>query len=477
MKRRFKRRRRRSLGRPPLSEAEILAWADAFHDHWRRWPNNKDGVIDGPLRETWLGVDMALRKGLRGFPGGSSLARLLARHRGVRNQQALPALGISQILAWADAHYRRTVDWPSTKSGPIPGTSGETWLIVDEALRTGRRGLAGGTTLAQLLADQRGVRNLATVPPLSRRQILAWADAHHTRTGSWPLKSSGSISEAPGETWQAVDSALRNGQRSLPGGSSLPRFLAEHRGVRNPRGLPRLSLKQILAWADAHHRRTGAWPKADAGPISGTHGETWLAISEALLVGRRGLVGGSSLARLLADRRGVRNHLALPPLSQQQILAWADAHHNRTGTWPRTTSGPIHDAPGETWTGVQAALEKGLRGLAGGSTLARLLAEHRGVRNLGCLPRLKVRQIVAWAKLHRRHTGTWPNAHSGPVQDSGGETWGGINRALIVGGRGLPGGSSLARLLASHGKSSGTKRRGRGVPPASPLSTPEGDTP
>jgi hypothetical protein len=73
-------------------------------------------------------------------------------------------------------------------------------------------------------------------PPLSVEQILAWADAFHARTGEWPPSVAAPIPEAPGETWSAVNAALRVGVRGLPGGSSLPRLLREHRGVARRNG-------------------------------------------------------------------------------------------------------------------------------------------------------------------------------------------------------------------------------------------------
>jgi hypothetical protein len=69
-------------------------------------------------------------------------------------------------------------------------------------------------------------------PPLTVEQILAWADAHFGRTGGWPVGMGGPIPEAPGETWRAVNDALRAGYRGLPGGTTLPRLLAQHRGAR-----------------------------------------------------------------------------------------------------------------------------------------------------------------------------------------------------------------------------------------------------
>jgi hypothetical protein len=62
-----------------------------------------------------------------------------------------------------------------------------------------------------------------------------------------------------------------------------------------------------------------------------------------------------------------------------QILAWADEHWRRTGDWPKASSGPVVDQPGETWVAVQAALCHGTRGLPGGDTLARLLRRERGM--------------------------------------------------------------------------------------------------
>ena len=209
----------------------------------------------------------------------------------------------------------------------------------------------------------------------------------------------------------------------------------------------RLTIQRILAWADAHYRSTGKWPNQQTGPIEAAPGETWLAVDSALREGRRGLVGGSSLARLLAKQRGVSRRLA-SPLTIAQILAWADGHHARTGRWPTVGDGPVEGTPGEAWNKIDGALMKGYRGLPGSSSLARLLAQERGVRNSALpRPRLTILQILTWADAHHARTGRWPTSVSGPVEDVPGEAWGNINAALKQGRRGLPGGSSLARLL------------------------------
>jgi hypothetical protein len=379
------------------------------------------------------------------------------RRRGPRPRR--PELTVARVLAWADAYHRRRGRWPQKHSGPVAGGGGETWRRIDDALAGGYRGLPGGSSLAQLLAQHRGLRNPGRLPRLTQRQVLAWADAHRRRTGAWPNYASGPVPEAPGETWIGVDSALRQGWRGLPGGSSLARLLARHRGVRNLMDLPRLTEEQVLAWADAHRHRTGAWPNYASGPVPGAAGENWLALDWSLRYGHRGLPGGASLARLLERRRGVRNLMHLPRLARRQVLAWADAHHGRTGEWPSAQSGPIPEAPGETWRAVDTALRQGGRGLPGGSSLARLLERHRGVRNPMDLPPLMERQILAWADAHRRRTGAWPKADSGPIPGTGGESWSGVDSALRRGGRGLRGGSSLHRLIEG-------RRRGAATSPA-----------
>jgi hypothetical protein len=133
------------------------------------------------------------------------------------------------------------------------------------------------------------VRNLACLPRFTERQILAWADAYHQRTRKWPNEKSGSIPEAPGETWLAVAHALHRGSRGLPGGTTLARFLTKHRNVRNHLTLCRFTIKQVLAWADAYHRRHRRWPKITSGTITEAPTESWRRVNTALMQGNRGL--------------------------------------------------------------------------------------------------------------------------------------------------------------------------------------------
>ena len=444
-------RRLRAKQKPLLSVPQILAWADSHFERTGQWPKATTGWIRESAFDKWCTIDTALQRGLRGLSGSTSLARLLAEYRGVRNLARLPRYSIDQILSWADAHKKRTGQWPDLQSGPIAEAPGETWHAVHAALSRGNRGLPGKSSLARLLADHRGVRNIHALPRLSVQHILAWADAYYERHGRWPKHTSGAIEGTAGETWSSINYALYEGVRGLRGGTRLAVLLAKHRGRRHHLRLPRLSERKILAWADAHHARTGKWPAVTSGHVVEAPAEEWRAINSALVVGLRGLPGSSSLAKLLEKHRNTRNSRRPPKLTVSEILQWADAYHRRTNRWPAVASGPIPEAPGETWRTVANALRRGTRRLRRTMTLRRLLAEHRGRQCLLTKPPLKRSMIVRWAKAHYQRTGRWPSSRSGAVTDAPGETWCGIYNALLCGYRGLPR-SSLRKICREAGE-------------------------
>lgn len=358
-------------------------------------------------------------------------------------------LTIAQILEWADSHFKRTGEWPTAESGRVWGAPDESWINIDSALRTGLRGLQRGQSLARLLAKHRGVRNRKGLPPYSVTLLLTWIDARHDAKGAWPHRDDGPIPGTNGETWFAVDMALSKGLRGMPGGSSLAKFLMIKRGVRNKMALPRLKLAQVLDWVDEHKKDKGTWPIPESGPIPGTT-ETWLGIDKALRKGARGL-RRSSLSRVLESHRGVQpKQRRQRELSIREILAWGDIEKTKKGKWPTVWSGPIDSCPGERWGKVQHALLHGARGLPGGMTLSQLWAEHRGARIHLNLPVLTEDQIIQWIKLHKVVHGGWPHRDSGPIPNSGGETWCGVVMALRNAGRGLKRRSTLKTLIAAH---------------------------
>ena len=230
MPRRY-RKKRPSWKPSPLTVAHILGWADYHFERTGRWPNKNSGKILGTIGEKWANVHANLVRGGRELPGGITLAQLLERERGVSNLKNRPRLTLKIILGWADAHFKRTGAWPVQSSGRIVDSPTNTWAGVDAALARGGRNLPGGDTLAALLTRERGARKKRNLPRLTRKLVLAWADAYHQRTGRWPTHKSGPIAEAPGETWMAVDMALRQKIRGLQRKSSLFQVLQKYRKI------------------------------------------------------------------------------------------------------------------------------------------------------------------------------------------------------------------------------------------------------
>jgi hypothetical protein len=140
----------------------------------------------------------------------------------------------------------------------------------------------------------------------------------------------------------------------------------------------------------------GKWPTSESGTLAHAPGESWQAIARALYAGQRGLPGGSTLARLLAAYRGVRNRKGAAPLTLKKILAWADVHFRRTGVWPHARIGRIVEVPGDTWLAVDRALRREGRSWRGRTTLARLLAQHRDVRPRRPTRPRRRRRSVEW---------------------------------------------------------------------------------
>ena len=264
---------------------------------------------------------------------------------------------------------------------------------------------------------------------------------------------SGTIPETSGETWKRINESLETGGRGLPKGSSLNKLLRP----QSP-----LTIETILLWITEYHDHTGAWPRVASGVIEGAPDLTWQRVNTLLLSGRRGLPGGSSLASLLTEHFGVKGRRVRPPgeyhflLSIELILAWASNHKSRTGQWPITATDAIQEAPGETWARIDYFLRYGGRGLPGQSSLAKLFAVHFGVKNRSGRPPgkypflLSIELILGWASNHKSRTGEWPIARSGAIEAAPGETWARIDYFLRNGGRGLPGQSSLARLLSEQ---------------------------
>lgn len=292
-----------------------------------------------------------------------------------------------QVIRAAERYQRIHGQFPNHDAGYCPEL-GLTWGAVAHWLK--RHPLEGrpeADSVAQIFAIHRGRPNPKRRPRLTVEQIMRWARAHHRRTGEWPGKSSGAIPGAPGETWRRIGTALDQGQRGLRP-SSLARLLHEYGYKRRARYERRLSVRQILQWADDHHRRTGRWPEPTPTRVRAAPLENWSSIDQALQKGYRGLPGQMTLKMLLAEQRGRKTRIKCPDITMAQVIAWMKLHHRETGTWPVRHSGPVRGGlPHDTWLKLDAALWKGSRSLPGGTSLRRLRHEGLGVERNAMLAR------------------------------------------------------------------------------------------
>src|SRR5947209_19437316 len=114
------------------------------------------------------------------WPGGEMMSVGSGASRAARGGKARaavgkrPALDVERILRWADAHRTATGRWPDWRSGPVGGADDETWSAIDAALKRGRRGLPGGSSLARLLAEERGVAEGGGGPEAPAERAGAW---------------------------------------------------------------------------------------------------------------------------------------------------------------------------------------------------------------------------------------------------------------------------------------------------------------
>jgi hypothetical protein len=210
---------------PELSVEFVLERAREYIDKNGKKPNRTSGDVEGGFPgDCWSAYDTALNLGYRGFRPGSSLAKFLAEHLGTRNHKELPDLTEDQIVDLMKAHKERTGSYPIHSSGYVTGGHpGDSWCGYNLALSRGTRGLPGGSSLAILRKSRLGVRNHKDLPKLNEDTIVELAKGFREKNGTLPNKNSGPASGE--DTWGRIDTALREGLRGLPGGSSLAQLI------------------------------------------------------------------------------------------------------------------------------------------------------------------------------------------------------------------------------------------------------------
>ncbi len=136
-----------------LNEALIWKWARAHKRANGSWPGPRDESVGGQPGENWRSIDLCLRQGHRGLPGGDRLLLLVERRSGRPAGVRKEPLDVPRILRWARAHRRRTGELPRLTSGAVQESPCDSWRAIDGALRSGWRGLPGGQSLSRVLSE------------------------------------------------------------------------------------------------------------------------------------------------------------------------------------------------------------------------------------------------------------------------------------------------------------------------------------
>lgn len=284
--------------------------------------------------------------------------------------------------------------------------------------------------------------------------IVERAREFSAKNGCPPSVLSGDVEGGfDGDSWAGYNICLAKGYRGLPKSGSLATLLNERCGYVYQFHKPDLTYEYVLEMAEKHKERTGKWPGQKTGPIvDGHEGDTWAQYERLLCDGGRGLPGGSSLAKLINTKHNHVHDKNKAPVTEDFIVERAKEFFAKNDRYPRIKEGPVEGGhPGDTWNGYDRALYEGLRGLPGGTSLFELLSTRLGAKNHLNKPRLSEDFIVERAREYLASTGKRPTLNSGPVTGGNdGDTWKAYEMALRLGLRGLPGNSSLSKLLKSR---------------------------
>lgn len=482
-----------------LTAQRLVDWIRAFREKMSRWPKQTDKVVwerrDGQWhrvrRETWAGINLALRGGTRGLRDwkGTGLLSFRRKHGLIDEARDLRD---AEVTSWMQEFHRRQGQWPTgrDKTVWIPDTEGGwkkspslTWRRIDESLQR-RRACGARTTLGRLKKKQ----GLGQRLQFSAARVERWIRLYHEKESHWPTPRSIEVwdqdgatqawSVVTGLTWAEIEGALLRGTRGLEAlrGSSLEKFR-----YRRRLGEP-LSAKQILLWAHCFKRKTARYPRRtdthvwEPDPLQ--HWRivaewTWTQINRALSQNYLGRGQPASLAELLLSGQLVDE--GAPPkddrrLTPQKIHQWLTTFESREGRWPtyqdrevleEIEPGVLVCVVGENWKALSEAMVLGLRGLTElkGTRLTQFRAAHGMIDDRTLTPET----LAQWMQDFRRKTGEWPTESDrtvwalDPATDAWvevpGESWGALKSTLRHGRRGLKDfkGLSFAQFRVKRG--------------------------
>lgn len=364
----------------------------------------------------------------------------------------------TNILISAVMHHQETGFWPKATAtgdvlyGPMRGTS---WSKIDKNISRGLVKIDGITSLHTFLAPYKEIDGITvediidsapkyTEKSLHVSDIIKGAKEHFSETKKWPschdytLISSGPLE---GESWGTIDKHLRDGGRTLSGGTSLFKLLDKNGLSIN------ISIESIIKAAEAQYKKEDKWPSTSdnreikMGPLKG---KSWKAIANGFYRGDFGLPTDITLPEILR----AHNCYDSNKISSFDIVETAKLHKKQTGKWPSSKdSNIIQGGPldGEKWTSIHTAIRDGHRGFEKGTHtgLSALLKEE------GCFNRNIIKDDVIKSIEHYRHErpDQGPtNKTKGRINDGSilnGMSWSAVDKRKIEG-------MTLSQIIKEH---------------------------
>ncbi|MDC0274489.1 hypothetical protein OAK91_07135, partial [Planctomycetaceae bacterium] len=264
-----------------LTKAWIKKQSQIFYSVNHEFPNpRKTGYLRyiGRTNLSWESIDLALKFGLRGLNGGSSLVSLFVTKYSKTNRK----------------NSQKDID----EKPPTTHSKNTSFKSSNQSSKTNSSGLTYGWIAIQ-------------------------ASEYYSEHGKWPNAYSGKI-DGSDTTWASIDAALRIGLKGFPGGESLDRLIkplslvkgspsktqkksrpkqSELHGVRSTsiqkkQSHTNLNEEWIIHKALEHRKVKGFLPDQKSGIVLGTN-EFWYGIHYALLNKKRGLSAGLTLEKFL----------------------------------------------------------------------------------------------------------------------------------------------------------------------------------
>jgi superfamily II DNA or RNA helicase len=290
---------------------------------------------------------------------------------------------IALINQFIDAHGRKPSKWDEVVTFAKDDFEGITWNAINATLVRGNQTLPGGSSLADFIETEFGIKNPKSNPTISPDTIYELIQNFITLHGRKPQATDGAIDYTEeGLTWEILDRRLRDGNSGLESGSSLTKFIETHFGIRDQVKIPEIPINLIHFWIQKYLSEHKKKPTAKSGKVEFAQDQykniSWHSVNTAMKSGKCGLKEKISLATFIEKEFSIRNPKAAKPFTEDLASYWIQQFIKKHKRKPTVNDGVIEFAEGHfkdlTWRLLNNHLHKGSRGFSSKSSLRKLVA-------------------------------------------------------------------------------------------------------